>query len=128
MDRESTIDIFTKLFFSLVFIAAFVVWFRLFSRRGLLILREWTAKNQLELVSYEERSFHTGPFKWWTIGKGQMVYSVVLRDRSGQERSAWVRCGSFLGGVFVKQVEVHWNDPNETPKTRGQTIKGQHSA
>ena len=113
MDRGSLIDIFTQLFFALVLIAAFIAWVRLFSRRGLSILREWAANNHFELITYQERSAGGGPFKWWRNGRGQIIFSITVRDETGQERAGWVRCGSYLRGVFVKKVEVQWADEHE---------------
>jgi hypothetical protein len=53
----------------------------------------------------------TGPFSWWATSRGQVVYFVQVIDREGIQRSGWVRCGGFLGGVVgSRRAEVRWDD------------------
>jgi len=58
-----------------------------------------------------ESPFHTGAFSFWTTSRGQVVYSITIRDGAGCERKAWVRCGSYFGSVlFSAEIEVRWQD------------------
>ena len=37
-----------------------------------------------------------------------VIFWVRVRDGGGLERSGWVRCGSYRGGVARSQAEVKW--------------------
>jgi uncharacterized protein YcfJ len=80
------------------------------------ILRKWAGKNVFELLEKKCHYFnYKGPFDLWTTSNSQVVYSVRIRDRQGNERTGWVRCGTFLGGVFFSnKAEVRWDQPDET--------------
>lgn len=80
------------------------------------ILQRWVAKNGFELLEKRQHYFfYRGPFDAWTTSNTQVVYSVRIRDRQGSERTGWVRCGTFLGGVFFSnKAEVRWDQPDET--------------
>ena len=112
MDKGSLIDVAKAFAIALVAITAFVGWFWIFIALSKTILRRWAGENGFQIISFEQRYlFFTGPFKWWSNGRGQFVYRVVIRDRDGHERSGWVRCGSYLGGVlFNNDVEVRWEE------------------
>jgi hypothetical protein len=90
-------------------LVASIVWT---DRRSKTILRQWTRRNGYEIINAEFRYFFRGPF-FWTTGK-QTVFYVRVRDRHGQQRAAWVRCGSYYGGLFSDDVEFRWE--NETLK------------
>jgi hypothetical protein len=77
--------------------------------RSSAILQEWAGQNGYRIVSREYRTFFKGPF-FWTSAKGQAVYHVVVEDSAGHERSAWVRCGSWLFGLLSDNVDVRWDD------------------
>src|SRR5689334_4578654 len=78
-------------------------------RRGDEILRNWAAASGYRIVDQEYKPFFTGPF-FWTTAKGQMVYRVLVDDMKGHTRSGWVRCGSWLWGVWSDQADVRWDD------------------
>ena len=112
MNEGPFIDIFRALLIALVVIAAvFGLWWLALSRAKT-ILRKWASESGFQILSCENRYLiGTGPFKWWTNSRNQIIYHVRVRDREGRERSAWVRCGSYLGGVvFSNQVEVRWDE------------------
>jgi hypothetical protein len=89
---------------SVVFVG--LVW--LTEKRGRSILRKWAFANGFDLLK-TKRALHCGAFPLWTIGKGQIVYSITVRDQQGCQRFGWVRCGSFLGGVlFSEKADVIW--------------------
>jgi|SRR5579883_1850067 len=95
---------------SILLISAFIGWNWLFLKRGRIVLEGWAAAQGYEVLQCES-PFATGAFSFWTTSRGQVVYFVTLRDRVGRERSAWVRCGSFLGSVLSSDdIEVKWND------------------
>lgn len=73
------------------------------------ILRQWAERNQFELL-HAERCFFCGGFNPLTTSKTQTVYDITIRDRKGQERSGWVRCGSYWSGVWEEKSEVKWKD------------------
>ncbi len=112
MDKESVIEIVRALLIALVAIAVFIGWFWLHLSRAKAILRAWAAEGGFQILGSEKSyMIGTGPFKWWTNSRNQIVYHVRVRDREGRERSAWVRCGSYLGGVlFSQKAEVRWEE------------------
>jgi hypothetical protein len=93
----------------LVFIAlAIAMTFWHFSRSRSM-LAGWADTNGFELLHSERRLFRRGPF-FWTTAKGQEIFYVIVRDRGGETRRGWVRCGSFWGGLFSDKTEVRWDD------------------
>lgn len=73
------------------------------------MLDKWAQRNQYQIEKRERRSFFKGPF-FWTTGRGQYVYRVIVRDDRGQERVAWVKLGSWIFGIWQEQVQVIWED------------------
>ena len=82
------------------------------AKRAKSILQNWAHDNGFHIVSFEKRYLiATGPFRWWTNSRGQVVYFIQVRDREGTQRSGWLRCGSFFGGVLgSRKAEVRWDD------------------
>jgi hypothetical protein len=78
------------------------------------ILKKWGDEHGFKVLWKEQRYlFFTGPFKWKS--RNQTIYFLKVRDRDGCERSGWVRCGSFIGGVFFSdKIEVRWDDERPT--------------
>jgi hypothetical protein len=93
-------------------IAFFVTVFWWFDRRSKIILKKWADENGFEIVEKKQRyMIFTGPFKFWTNSRNQIIYCLTVRDREGHERSGWARCGSYLGGVFFSdKIEVRWDE------------------
>jgi hypothetical protein len=93
-----------------LFIVSVLWWF---DRRSKIILRNWAKKNEFEILQSEQRYlFFTGPYKFWTNSRNQIIFFLRVRDRQGHERSGWIRCGSYFGGVFFSdQIEVRWDEP-----------------
>lgn len=111
-DKQSDMEIIRALLVALVAIAVFIGWFWLHLSRAKALLYSWAAESGFQILSFDKRyMFGTGPFKWWTNSRNQIVYYVRVRDRDGRERSAWVRCGNYFGGVlFSKRTEVKWQE------------------
>lgn len=93
-------------------IAFFLSIFWWFDRRSKTILNKWADQNGFEIVEKKQRyMFFTGPFRFWTNSRNQLIYSFRVRDRDGHERSGWARCGSYFGGVFFSnQIEIRWDE------------------
>ncbi len=82
-----------------------VDWYRISRSRS--ILRKWAAWNGLQILSFK-RAFWTGAFNPFATSRSQVVFWVRVRDGAGNDRSGWVRCGSFWGGLSRTQAEVKW--------------------
>ena len=78
-------------------------------QRGRTLLDRWAAQHRYRILSAEYRNFARGPF-FWTSREEQAVYRVTVEDTSGRVRSGWVRCGSWMLGVWSSQVKVRWDD------------------
>lgn len=73
------------------------------------LIEQWASANGYRVMNAESRPFSRGPF-FWTTSKGQTVYYVTFADAAGQYRSAYVRCGSWMGGLWSDKVDVRWED------------------
>ena len=94
-----------KLLLAVVAAAALAPLYRRESRKAKWLLRGWAATNGFKILQSEQCS---GPYPWW-LSNNRPVFRVRVRDRNGEERCGWARCGSFLGGVlFGNRVEVRW--------------------
>src|SRR5438128_2193612 len=79
--------------------------------RSRFVLEHWADKQGFQILYSEYRYLLRGPF-FWTTSRGQTVYYVRVRDRTGTERSSWVRCGGWFFGLMKNKAEVRWE--NET--------------
>jgi hypothetical protein len=96
--------------FAVLAISVFIGWSWMFHARAKAIVQKWAAEHRYEVLQFES-PFHTGAFNVLTTSHGQIVYCVTIRDGAGRERKAWVRCGSYIGGVlFSHAIEVRWQD------------------
>ena len=77
--------------------------------RSRTVLETWADENGFEIVRSEYCHFMRGPF-FWTTSKGQTIYYVTVRERSGRVRTGWVRCGGYFMGLFSDAAEVRWED------------------
>jgi hypothetical protein len=94
---------------AVLLISAFIGWNWLFLKRGRIVVEKWAAAHGYKILQCRS-PFCTGAFSFWSTSRGQVVYHVTVRDGAGQERSAWVRCGSYLGSVLSSDdIEVKWN-------------------
>lgn len=101
-------------FFAFIFIicASVLLWAsREFSKKAKAILQKWADKNGFQILQCKRKFFVTGPFAWWKTSRNQYVYFLRIRERDGQERSAWTRIGDYATGIlYGEQIEVKWND------------------
>ena len=97
-----------------VFAALFVGWNWLFIRRSSSVLRERAAKHDYEILRSEisfGAPFRAAALSFWSTSRGRLDYSVTLRNRAGEKRSAEVSCCGFVRGVFSNdEVKVPWGD------------------
>ena len=63
------------------------------------LLERWADENGYEILESEYRNLFKGPFFFWS-SEDQTVYRVKVRDREGQVRSGWVRCGGWFLGLW----------------------------
>ena len=93
---------------AVLFISAFIGWNWLFLKRGRIVVEKWAAAHGYKILQCRS-PFCTGGFSFWSTSRGQVVYFVTVQDGAGHERSAWVRCGSFLGSVLSSDhLDVRW--------------------
>lgn len=110
LGAESAFAIAAAIFCAVLAIAAFIAWAWLFQARAKSVVQKWASEHGYAVLRFES-PFHTGAFSFWTTSRGQVVYSITLRDAVGCERKAWVRCGSYVGSVlFSDDIEVRWQD------------------
>ena len=94
-------------------IVGFAGWLWLYIWRARAVLRAWAGEGGFQILRFQRTNITgRGPFGWWTNGPHQAIYHIRVRDREGRERSCWVRCGSFFGGMlFSNKTEVKWDEP-----------------
>ena len=73
------------------------------------LLEQWASENGYTILHREYRNLFRGPF-FWTSSKTQTVYYVQVRDRDGNVRTGWVRCGSWWLGLMSDKTEVRWEN------------------
>ena len=73
------------------------------------VLETWARDNGYEIIDSEYRHLMKGPF-FLRSGKGHAVYHVTVRDRDGNIRRGYVRCGSWLAGLLSDHVTVEWEE------------------
>ena len=81
-----------------------IVYYSYFYSRSRKLVRKWADENGYTLLKMEHRLFRKGPFL--LTGRNQAVFKVVVRDESGLQQTGWVRCGSWLAGIFGNDVEA----------------------
>jgi hypothetical protein len=86
-------------------IVSFVFWHL---RRSRSLVEQWARSEGLELVSAERRLLRRGTF-WWRTARSQEVFYVTVRDQ-GRLGHAYLRVGSFFGGLLSDEVTVEWED------------------
>jgi hypothetical protein len=117
MNQVTAIDVFEGLSFAIIGAVLFFALRRWFDSRSKAMLYDWAAECGFTVVTFERRLITgTGPFKGWTLSRGESIYFVHGRDKDGRDRSGWVRCGMCPDGPFSKpQAEVTWEDHKIAP-------------
>jgi hypothetical protein len=98
--------------FSITLIAIFSVGilygaYTITKNRSEAILNRWAFENGYRIVDYQGKVFNRGPFTW--ASKSQIIFRVMVEDPEGTQRTGWVKCGSYWGGIFSDQAEVKWD-------------------
>src|SRR5215470_5043593 len=84
-----------------VAVAALIGWLSFYYWLARTVLRAWAAEGGFQILRFEKRNTTgRGPFNWWTNSPEQSIYHLRVRDREGRERTGWLRCGSYFGGVL----------------------------
>lgn len=110
MDKQFAIEIIGRSAVVSAVVAGIFAIYKVAVSRADSMVRQWASENDFELLHFE-RCFFTGGFNFFTTSRNQIVYSVRVRDRASHERSGWLRCGSFFGGViFGSGTEVKWKE------------------
>ena len=99
-------DLFTP-FFVIIFIGVIIASAIWKGSRAHELVERWARENSLRLLNVEECYFNRGPF-FWTTSKGQVVFRVEVQDAQGRQRYGWLRCGSWIGGLWSDETEVRW--------------------
>ena len=71
------------------------------------ILAKWAHENGYQILDFQPKVFNRGPFIW--ASKSQSIFWVAVEDAEGTQRTGWVKCGSYMGGIFSYKVEVKWD-------------------
>jgi hypothetical protein len=112
MDSDSVKSFVCATVAVLVVVVGFIGLLALYVWRAQAVLRAWAAEGGFRIIRFQKTNITgRGPFNWWTNGRHQIIYHIRVRDSEGRERSGWVRCGSYLGGIlFSNKAEVKWEE------------------
>ena len=91
------------------FVAVALLLFSWRCRRSRSMLDDWARAGGLQLLSCERRYLRSGPF-FFRHAKGQEIFYITVRDREGEVRRAYVRCGGWFLGLLTDKVTVEWQD------------------
>jgi hypothetical protein len=91
-----------------VFVAFFILNVRGRTRFAKGILAPWALANGYQFVSLKKKWFLLGPFRWHT-GNAVVFQGVVLTP-DGEQRSGYIRVGTFFLGLWIDQVTVKWEE------------------
>lgn len=73
------------------------------------LMRHWATRNGFEIIDLKHRWIFKGPY-FWNHSRCQPVFRVRVRDRHGNERAGWVRCGGWFTGVITDEATVIWDE------------------
>lgn len=94
---------------AVIVIVGLVAYYAWYFPRSQSVLKHWAARNEFEIVHEELKWFYKGPFTWLN-NRGHTVYRIKVRDKNGQERTGWVRCGGIWLGLFSDEATVKWDE------------------
>jgi hypothetical protein len=72
-------------------------------------LADWALRNNCRLTQCKRCWYWFGPF-WLTTSRAQRVYRISVVDPSGQERSGYARCGTWLFGALSEDIDFAWDE------------------
>lgn len=105
MHTQNPYAIYFVAIFVMVFVAA-ISW-----NRPRQIIEHWAEQNGFKVIRARQAFFYKGPFTF-SYSKGQPVYRVTIEDQNGLPRSGWLRCGSWMMGVFSDVADMRWDGDN----------------
>jgi transposase-like protein len=73
-------------------------------------LSSWAEKNDYQLSEVTFMTSKKGPFAWTTV-RTQGVYHVIVTDKTGSQREAWVRVSNWPSENKSSNVEIRWDEP-----------------
>ena len=93
----------------LIFIAGAILYgaYTLMKTRFEQILFRWADENGYQILDLQPKFIFQGPFNW--SSKNQTIFRVAVEDAEGTQRTGWVRCGSYWGGIFSYKAELKWD-------------------
>jgi hypothetical protein len=97
------------IFIAIVLVFVFVLTTSHRNVRSSELIDRWAEAHGYRVVDTESRMIARGPY-FFTTSKSQTVYYVTFADADGRERRAYVRCGSWLGGLWSDKVDVKWEE------------------
>ena len=100
----------------LVAVAAYILDSRWRRRR----LERWAEQENLAVLSAEERSYSQGPFFTGNMG---YVYRITVTDRTGNNRSGWIRFRPLTWGTGPNAISVRW-DSQSSAAANDKTLQG----
>jgi hypothetical protein len=77
------------------------------SNRSATLIDTWVKRNGYRLLR-KQFAFFKGPY-FFRSNNQQTVYRIEIEDAEGQKRTGWVRCGSWMWGLFSNTVDVRWD-------------------
>ncbi len=72
------------------------------------VIDQWAEQEGVSVIS-KQYLFNGGKF-FFSHSKSQRVYRVVVQTGQGQQRTADIRCGSWIGGMLSDNLSVRWHD------------------
>ena len=76
--------------------------------RATQMLEDWLRDNDFQLLQKSAPWIKDNPF-FLGSNRSQKVFKITIRDKTGQIRQGWLRCGHALAGVAITQTEVKWD-------------------
>jgi hypothetical protein len=74
----------------------------------------WARKNGIRVLECNKPVLLRGPFTF-TTSKSQVVFRVMVELPDGRVAGAWLRCGSWLGGLLSNEIAVRWDQKKREP-------------
>ena len=89
-------------------LAGLTIWINLASySKAKRLIYQWAERNGYSITDIQQRLFRRGPFLW-TSSKAQLICYVSLDTPEGS-RNAYIRCGSFWGGMLSDNMNIEWD-------------------
>ena len=77
----------------------------LINARCQLLIAQWASRGGWDLIGCRRCFFGARPFGFLP---GMPIYRVELKNRSGRQREAYVRCGDLTWSILSDALAVEW--------------------